>query len=58
MTLHPETQEIIRKLARTPEGCIALARLVLDELREIDRHISGAATRCEVAKILREAREE
>lgn len=40
----------MRKIARYPEGRIALAKMIRDELANIEWHLSGAIARCEVAR--------
>lgn len=46
--LHPDAQYVMREIAKSPEGRIALALLILSELKKIDWHISGAIARCAI----------
>lgn len=48
--VHPDVHALMQKIARYPEGRIALAKMIQDELRDIDWHICGAIARCEVAR--------
>lgn len=47
--LSEDAKYLLREIAKTPEGRIALAKLVLSELDKINWHLSGAIARCEIA---------
>lgn len=48
--IHPEAAEVMQKIARYPEGRVAILKMILDEFQEIHWHMAGVVARCEAAK--------